>query len=214
MLRIAFLILTLTTVSCGQSQKEEASLTLSASFPVSADPYLFQDNYIPSLAETFSANVLLANFGLTEEQKFERAVEILKLVISTEEFKDRVLNYTYNGTKTFVDNGGYTNAQIYQRIIEAAEVLKPVTNNTLDGEVELYYEASNTVGYTKPTTVRIWMNRKYFSTYTSAGVAHNLMHEWLHKLGFEHAVSYSPSRDSSVPYAIGYIVQEIGNKFL
>jgi hypothetical protein len=35
------------------------------------------------------------------------------------------------------------------------------------------------------------------------------MHEWLHKLGFSHATTYSESRNHSVPYAIGTIMRQI-----
>ena len=125
-----------------------------------------------------------------------------------------VLNHTYNGNKTYVDNGGYTNAQIYQKILDGSETLQKIVDNEMDMEVELYYAATSTVGYTYANSKRIWVNKKFFDGYTPAGVAHNLFHEWLHKLGFTHASTWSTSRDYSVPYAIGDIVGEIGKDFL
>ena len=82
-------------------------------------------------------------------------------------------------------------------------------NNTMDVELELYQQKTKTIGYTYPNTVRIWMNKKYFSRYTPVKVADNLMHEWMHKLGFTHEVIWSKDRDHSVPYAVGYIVEEL-----
>ncbi len=79
----------------------------------------------------------------------------------------------------------------------------------MDVEVELYTEDVATVGYTNPKTRRIWMNTKYFRSYTSAQVAGNLTHEWLHKLGFGHALSNTKTRPYSVPYAIGYIIARL-----
>ncbi len=215
-MKVIIILMTITlAVSCGKARNEEVSgSNLSVIFPVIPDPHLEDPSYIPDLATSFQASVLLAEFTMDEETKMHHAIEIVKLVIGTKEFKERVLNFTYNGSKSFVDNGGYSNAQIYQRIIEGAEKLKRTRNNTLDAQTQLYYENSLIVGYTYPDTPRIWINRKYFSTYSPAGVAHNLMHEWLHKQGFTHDSSWTPGREYSVPYAIGYIVGEIGTNFL
>ncbi len=133
--------------------------------------------------------------------------------MATEEFRTAVLNHTYNGSKTFVDNGGFSNAQIYQKILDGAESLQPTKNNTMNMEVELYYAATSTVGYTYANSKRIWVNTKYFNSNPVTSVSSNLFHEWLHKLGFKHAVSYSTSRDYSVPYAIGRIIGSLGKQF-
>jgi hypothetical protein len=79
-------------------------------------------------------------------------------------------------------------------------------------ELELYHSPSKTIGYTFPDTNRIWMNTKYFNRYTPVKVADNLMHEWMHKLGFTHEMKYSERRNYSVPYAIGYLIEELAEK--
>ena len=169
---------------------------------------------LPNQAYTFDTNVIFFNVTAIQESKFQKALEIIKEVIATDEFRTKVLNHTYNGNKTYVDNGGYTNAQIYQKILDGSETLQKIVDNEMDMEVELYYAATSTVGYTYANSKRIWVNKKFFDGYTPAGVAHNLFHEWLHKLGFTHASTWSTSRDYSVPYAIGDIVGEIGKDFL
>jgi hypothetical protein len=166
---------------------------------------------LPNLAYTFDTNIDFISMTLTQEEKFNLAVDLIKRVVATDEFRDRVVNHTYNGVKTYVDNGGYTNEEIYQKLLEGAETLQPAKNNTMDMEVELYYENSTTIGYTNTGTTRIWVNTKYFNTNPIKSVASNLMHEWLHKLGFRHAVNYSISRDYSVPYAVGRILGSIGS---
>ncbi|WP_408097131.1 hypothetical protein ACJVC5_19030 [Peredibacter sp. HCB2-198] len=166
---------------------------------------------LPTEAYTFDTDIFFVNTTSTQQAKFDKAIEMIKAVVATETFRDRVLNHTYNGKKTFVDNGGYTNAQIYQKILEAAERLYPEKNNTMNMEVELYYAATSTVGYTYANSKRIWVNTKYFNTNSTGGVAANLFHEWLHKIGFTHATSYSTSRDYSVPYAIGRMISSIGS---
>lgn len=175
--------------------------------PVEEDP-----TNLPDAALTFDTDIYLVNFDAAQTAKLESAVVLIKKVIATEEFRDRILNYTYNGKKTFVDNEGFSNEEIYQKILDAAETMNGNKNNIMDVELELYYSFTSTVGYTYPDTTRIWMNTKFFNSYTPVQVADNLTHEWLHKLGFGHAQNYSPARDHSVPYAIGYIMEELASK--
>jgi hypothetical protein len=124
------------------------------------------------------------------------------------------MNYEFNGKKMFNENHGLSNEEVYQRIFEGAEQMGNTSrNNMMDVELELYQQTTNTIGYTYPNTVRIWINKKYFSTYTPVKVADNLMHEWMHKLGFTHATTWTQERDHSVPYAIGYLIEELAAKF-
>jgi len=168
---------------------------------------------VPTLALTFDTNVNPIGTTSAQEAKIQLAEEKIKSVIGSEEFRLAVLNHTYNGKKTFVDNKGLTNAQIYQKILEGAEKLQPAKNNAMDLLVKLYYQNSNTVGYTSTGSKTINMNTKYFNKYTSSGVSHNMMHEWLHKLGFSHAVNYSTSRNYSVPYAIGNLMGKLAVRY-
>lgn len=208
---VLVLLLALISTACSKSNGNDDSIDR---YDASINGDFSTDDPLTSEALSFEANVAFVNFTSDQQDKMNKAIEIIKLVVATEEFRNRILNYTYNDNKTFVDNGGYSNGQIYQIILNAAESLQPAKNNMMDAEVELYYAATNVVGYTYPNSRRIWVNTKYFNSYTPAGVAHNLFHEWLHKLGFKHATNWSSSRDSSVPYAIGYIMGDIGRDFL
>ena len=161
---------------------------------------------------SFDAQIHLVNFPQEQEAKIHKAVELIKKVVASDEFKERILNHKFDGEKTFVDNKGFTNEQIYQIILDGSETLIPEKNGRMDVEVELYQQSTNTIGYTYPNTSRIWVNTKYFDKYTPVQVADNLFHEWLHKLGFDHDVKYSKSRNYSVPYAIGYLVEELAHK--
>ena len=170
---------------------------------------------LPNEAFTFESHLLFIDTTTSQQDKFDLAVELIKKVVGTDEFRSAVLNHTYNGVKTFVDNGGLSNAQIYEKILEAAERLFPLKNNAMDMEVQLYTDlSSNVVGYTNTGTKRIFVNTKYFNIYAANSVAANLFHEWLHKVGFGHAYSYSPSRDYSVPYAIGRMIGKMAIQFL
>jgi len=168
---------------------------------------------LPQEAYIFDAVVEFTNFGSEDEAKVYKAIEIIKKVVASTEFRQRIIDFTYQGKKQFVDNKGLSNEQIYQIILDGKEDLKPEVDNEMDLELELYYSWRSTVGYTYPNTLRIWMNTKFFNYYTPTEVAGNIFHEWTHKLGFEHASSYSTSRDSSVPYAIGYLIEELGKVY-
>lgn len=169
---------------------------------------------LPALALSFMTNIELLNFSSTQEDKYNQAIEIVKLVVGTEEFRTRILGHTWNGSKQFADNGGKTNSQVYQSILDAAEKLRPEKNNTLDLEVELYYANNSVVGYTNPSVTQIWVNTKFFSGFEPNEVAGNLFHEWLHKLGYGHDSTATAKRPYSIPYAVGYIIRDIGKKFL
>jgi hypothetical protein len=168
---------------------------------------------VPHEAFLFDANVTLTKFNAVGEEKVMKAISIIKTVIRSKEFKDRVLNFSYAGKKAFVDNGGLSNEEIYQKLLDGSEELDPGIDHEMDLDLELYYSRKKTVGYTKPDALRIWMNSKFFNVYSPSEVSGNIFHEWVHKLGFNHAFYHSVSRDSSVPYALGYLIEELGKKY-
>jgi hypothetical protein len=169
---------------------------------------------VPALATSFKANITYMNLTATQKTKYNKAVALVKKVVATEAFRNKILNYTYLGKKQFADNKGRTNAQIYQSILDGAEALKPVKNNTMDLGVKMYTQASSVVGYTNPSITYINVNTKFFNTYATNQVAGNLFHEWLHKLGYGHDASATAKRPYSVPYAVGYMIRDLGKSFL
>jgi hypothetical protein len=168
----------------------------------------------PVQARTFDISANLTGFDRNHEDKIYEAFEMIKRVVASDEFKSRVLNKTYNGKKQYVDNNGLSNAQIYKKILEASETLNPGKNNVMDLNLASYYVGANVIGYTMPNITTVYMNTKYLnkSSFTPNQVAMNVMHEWLHKIGFKHAASSTPSRPHSVPYAIGYIMRDLANR--
>lgn len=194
----------------GEANPEDPETPDSPTEPVTPPPV----STVPALALSFQTNVDLLNLTETQTEKYNRAVAIVKKVVGTEAFRKAILNHTYNGVKQFVDNKGLSNAEIYQSILEAAERLTPAKNNTMDLGVKLYYENSNTVGWTSSGSTYINVNTKYFNTYKDNNVASNLFHEWLHKLGYSHDAAATTRRPYSVPYAVGYIIGDLGKSFL
>lgn len=166
----------------------------------------------PVQAQTFDINAELIGFDRDQEEKIHAAFDLIKKVVASDEFKKRILRKTYKGKKQYVDNGGYTNAQIYKKLLEGSEKLTPGKNNTMDLQLETYFVSERVIGYTMPSIRKIFMNRKYLKTFAPNEVAMNLTHEWLHKLGFKHSAKMNAARPHSVPYAIGYIMRELAKK--
>lgn len=211
--RWLFLFSLVVTTSCHYRYVElqEARPIAKSELKQSVVPLRQED--ISPLALSWDARLSFVNFKPKEEKKVRDAVKIIKQVIVSHEFKERVLNYRFKGERKFNGNDGLTNEEIYLKILKGAEQIgNKQNNNTMDVELELYHQKTNTIGYTYPNTVRIWMNTKYFSKYTPVKIADNLMHEWMHKLGFSHEIAWTKDRDHSVPYAIGYIVEELASK--
>ena len=160
--------------------------------------------------ELWKTNFKLINFTDDQQKKINDAAEIIKKIITTAAFKERILNYKFQGKKAFNNNQGLSNEEIYQKIIEGAELQNgQIKDHSMDIEIELFYEKNKTIGYTYSHTKRVWINDKYFAQYDAVKVADNLMHEWMHKLGFEHSYEWNKDRDHSVPYAVGYILEEL-----
>lgn len=198
---IAFLFFVLLFISCAKEAK--------ASFSIEDLNDQGEENI------SFEVNASMYGFSPKQEQKILKAAELIKKVVKSTEFKDRILNYTYQGKKAFFDNKGLSNQQIYKKILEASEkMIRLGKNNTMDIELELYTDNDSiTIGYTYPNVVRIFMNSKYFNKFKPHQVADNMMHEWLHKIGFDHSVEVTPDRRHSVPYAIGYIVKALALQY-
>lgn len=218
---LALILMTsLLSVSCGKSgggssSGESTQAAIGDNNSDNDSPTQPDADGVPALALSFKTNVsYLSGFTTSDKEKYNEAVAIVKKVVATEAFRTRVLNHTYNGVKTYVQNNGLTNAQIYQKILEAAEKLTPAKNNTLDVGVKLYYENNSVVGYTNGSITYINVNTKFFDSYDPNEVAGNLFHEWLHKQGYGHDSDATARRPYSVPYAIGYMIRDIGKKFL
>lgn len=211
MRNIFFLFILLSLASCGKSKDDSGCNTMACE--VSFFTLATSDTGpVPPEALLFDTNLTLVQFSATNQEKIENAADLVKRIIMSQEFKDAVVGFTINGEKKFVDNNGLTNLQVYDRIIIAAERLTPAKNYVLDAEIQLYFEDSSTIGYTYPTSTRIWMNTKYFDRYTPYQVAGNLTHEWLHKMGFTHDSAATSTRPYSVPYAVGYIVRQLAGE--
>ena len=166
----------------------------------------------PEPGEELTVNIEMVSFSETQEEKMLQAIERIKIVINSSEFKQRVLAHTYEGEKQFQANDGLSNEEIYEKIMLGAESLLPDVDREMDINVTMYYSNNSTVGYTYPSSTRTWINSKFFNSYNYAQVAKNVVHEWTHKLGFDHDSSRTNRRQYSVPYGVGSIIEDLVNE--
>jgi hypothetical protein len=157
----------------------------------------------------------LHGFSQIEEEKVERATSVLEVALNSEEFRNEVLNFTWNGERSFADNGGLTNEQIYSAIMEARETYSDQEDHIANLDLTLYsspfFKRWSVVGYGYPDKPQIYVNRNYFKIMSLASIAGLLAHEWCHKLGFNHDYKRTAKRPYSVPYGVGGIVTQIAD---
>lgn len=159
-------------------------------------------------------------FTTQELAKLKAALDLLKIVVNDIRFEGEVKGFTFQGKKQFYQNKGLTNVQIYEKIMSGAEVRTPTADSLMNLNLQIYnvswYQRfhNNVVGYTNPSTGTIFMNRTFFQRFKLNEIAANVMHEWTHKLGFDHDFNATINRPYSVPYGIQSIVTEIGDEIL
>jgi hypothetical protein len=158
-------------------------------------------------------------FKAIERQKLDRSLALVEQVMNSTQFRDRVLNFkNMNGNTEYHQNEGMTNQEIYNLLMSGAE--KYPTQGAADGqmdyELQIYspkwYQSKKVIGYTDPSYLTIFMNRRFYKTFIAPNIVGNLVHEWIHKMGFGHDFRYNVQRDYSVPYAIGYIAEEVAEE--
>lgn len=170
---------------------------------------------IKDAKKIFTVVIKDTNYFDYQKEKLKKASLVIAKIMNSEEFKKKVIDHTYQGKKTYVDNNGLTNEQIWEKVFAGAEALQPAINYQLDLTVTMYNKSySSVVGYTYPSDLKVYTNRKFHDKYGACDVAGNLFHEWTHKLGFGHSYEYTKSRESSVPYALGYLLEGLCPKYL
>lgn len=149
---------------------------------------------------------------VARKAKYDRAISLFRKVVGLKAFRTAVINHKYQGKVQFASTNDST-AMVYKKLLEGAETLQPEKDGEVDMEVEFYYANNSTVGYTYPNVKRIWVNTKFFDGYSLSSVAANLIHEWLHKLGYGHDSSATSRRPYSVPYGVGSIMRTLGKEY-
>ncbi len=159
-------------------------------------------------SRVLSINLTASQFTNAQKTKIDQAILLLEKVVNSYEFKDKVLNHQYQGQRKFASSE-LSNEAIYAKIMAGKEQLSLVEDNTLNLEIRPYYSWRSVVAYTTKQSHLVYFNTKFLNYYSPHDVAKTLMHEWLHKIGFEHDFSATNRRPYSVPYGIGEIVKTL-----
>ncbi len=153
-------------------------------------------------------------FSVAERQKLDGATRKLEQVLNSREFRDGVLSAQFQGKPGFASDSR-TPAEIYAVIRAAKENFTPAADGELDLNVRIEnfsWLRRNVVGYTTESSDTVTTNRRFFGSFSEAEVAGHLGHEWLHKLGFEHDFKATARRPSSVPYAVGELIESLAKR--
>lgn len=170
----------------------------------------------PHIFKHFKTSIDLYGFEPRHQAKLTEALELSERVIKSEEFSHSILKFEYQEKKQFADNSSHSNLQVLSFIAIGAEILEKVSDKEMNLEVEHWIPRfpTSTTGYTSRGVRRIWINGNYLERASVPELAGTLVHEWMHKIGYEHDKKLTAKRPYSVPYGVGEIVVKIGNKLL
>ena len=165
------------------------------------------------MKKLFRTNLKSSNFFTNDLIKLNKAVKYVEEFVNSEEFGHLVLDFKftdYDGNDH--QNFHYTkltNLEVYEKIMAGREVLTPEADGEADIQIELDTSwTRNVIGYTYPTTAWQWIYAKFFRNWSAEEVAGNIMHEYMHKLGFDHEYGWTFEREFSAPYALGYACEK------
>lgn len=163
-----------------------------------------------------------------QEAKLYQAIELLDEIVNSEEFKRKVIGYVRpNGKREYAKNYLWndskvtlSNEQIYSIIMNGNERIIPNTESEANLFIRSYKckwwqrlgPCNKVIGYTNPSGSKwINVNWKFYAKYDVHEMVGNLMHEWIHLLGFLHG---KQDLHQEVPYVVGRIASQIAKEKL
>ena len=163
-----------------------------------------------------------------QKKKFELALSLMEEVMNSPEFKKRVIGYERNGERSYQKNFLWndsdvrlTNEEIYQVIMNGNEKMRPDTFGEMNFnswvKVCKTYEmigvwCRKVIGSTSPSDSKmIRLNWTFYKKLETHEMVSNMVHEWIHLLGFLHG---SNNLHEEVPYVVGYIAGEVAKEII
>jgi hypothetical protein len=198
------------SVSCNSSNSGQTSTAASSKTAQATDT----STSVPIEASTFETRIVTRGLSVEQETDVQKAADIIKQVVASQEFKDRVLNHTVNGVKTYLNNNGLTNEEIYQKILDAADDQSLTKDNIMNLELEVAATSSGggILFQIVSGIKKILSILNLFSNPTPAGIAQKLFQMWLGNLGF--TIPTGTIGTGSVQAVIAGIIGELGKSFL
>ncbi|MDY0905209.1 hypothetical protein [Pedobacter sp. CFBP9032] len=166
----------------------------------------------------------VSNYLDSRLNKLTKVIAFMEEVINSEKFKEQILGFQHNGENTFfyrkniwgnyIDHV-YKNSEVYEMVIMAKEEYGNVQNNVIDLYLELINGSDGSViGFGRPEEKEVYTYSKMFDIMTIPELVNHYVHEWTHKIGFDHSYSRNAKRNYSVPYAVGNIAESVADGIL
>ena len=150
----------------------------------------------------------LTGFTESEAKKFYQAALLCVETINMTEFHYRVAMFEWPGVGKKFKMTDKTNEQVYDHIMSGSDLFG-WSDGDMDIDATIYFEADDTVGYTYATSIRTWINRKFFFRWAPPKISGNIAHEYMHLLGYMHSADWNETIIYTAPYGVGYIVADI-----
>ena len=166
------------------------------------------EEYRPPL----TINALVHGGTLKQRDFMRNALNILRHIVVSDMFQNAAL-----------DHGPFFDTEdnpliIYTKFISGKDLYDKFADNEMDVDVTLYYNRwTKTLGYTYPNTRKTHINMAKINIEEfemMATVVGNIVHEYMHNLGYGHTKFWTSDRDTSVPYAYGYMARDLALEFL
>lgn len=172
-----------------------------------------------------------------QKKKFDKALEIMEEVMNSESFRQKVISYKrvigYDDKKPIWERSfqksylwrdaskHLTNEEVYNVILNGDELMRA---NTI-GEMNFnsYVKicnwwqkvgvwCRNVIGSTSPYKSKmITLNWKFYQRFEVHEMVSNMVHEWIHLLGFLHG---KENMKQEVPYVVGAIAGQVAKDLL
>lgn len=111
--------------------------------------------------------------------------------------------------------------EVLKMINCADEILLPNTKGVINIDIDDVYLRRGIVGYTYATVLTVFTNTRFFDSEDLSPEYHhrkqsgsNLLHEWLHKIGFDHDFYSTERRPFSVCYQGNRIYEECWDELI
>lgn len=159
-----------------------------------------------------TVNALVHGGTLKQRDFMRNAINVLRHIVISDLFQNMCLEHG-----PFFDTEDNP-LVIYKKFISGKDLYDQFEDNEMDVDVTLYYNRwTKTLGYTYPNTRKTWINMSKIDVNEfemMAQVIGNIIHEYMHNLGYGHTAYWTSNRENSVPYAYGYMARDLALEFL
>lgn len=163
-------------------------------------------------------------------KKLNAAAVLCERVVNDPEFKEKICGFKWSVSyrvgffrrKWVTESGvgfrmseGLDAAGVYAEIEKGDELQKGAKDGEIDIIVNVDYPGKRGIlGWTTPTIVNQYISGWFLEDAEIWEIVGNFIHEWMHKIGFDHEYRSTVLRPFTVPYAVGEIAEAIAKRLV